>query len=78
MRRRRTRFQVLVLPLVALFLLGPLMSFQAQAQQKTVVVYRTWFDPKDTTPRAVAQTKIIEEFHRRNPTIEIQTELVPW
>lgn len=78
MRRRRIAFQIVILPLVALFLLGPLMSISALAQQKTVVVYRTWFDPKDTTPRAVAQTKIIEEFHRRNPTIEIQTELVPW
>lgn len=78
MKGRSHAFRFLVEFLVLVFTMTVLAAGPAAAQQKTTVVYRTWFDPKSTTPRAVAQTKIIEEFHKKNPNIEIQTELVPW
>src|ERR1700709_660577 len=57
-----------------LFVAGP-----AHGQdKKTVVTYRTWLDPHSSNPRSIAQTKIIEEFERKNPDIEIAVQLMAW
>jgi multiple sugar transport system substrate-binding protein len=50
----------------------------AAGQGKTIVTYRTWLDPHSSNPRSIAQTKIIEEFERKNPDIEIAVQLMAW
>jgi multiple sugar transport system substrate-binding protein len=42
------------------------------------VRYWTFLDPKDPGPRSVAQTQIIDAFHKKYPNIEVTIELAPW
>ena len=55
-----------------------LAAGSAVGQEKTVVTYRTWLDPHSANPRSVAQSKIIEEFERKNPDIKIAVQLMAW
>jgi sn-glycerol 3-phosphate transport system substrate-binding protein len=48
------------------------------ASKKVTLRYWTFLDPKDPGPRSVAQTQIIEAFHKKYPEIEVKPEVMAW
>ncbi len=48
------------------------------ASKKVTLRYWTFLDPRDPGPRSVAQTQIIDAFHKKHPEIEVKPEVMAW
>ncbi len=75
---RRVFLRTGVASAVALAGAGGLPRKAPAASRKVTLRYWTFLDPKDPGPRSVAQTRIIEAFHKKFPEIEVKCEVMSW
>src|SRR5574337_1092080 len=75
---RRALLKQGVTSAVVLAGLGGLPGTAPWASKKVTLRYWTFLDPKDPGPRSVAQTQIIDAFHKKYPEIEVKPEVMAW
>ncbi|NLY31060.1 MAG: sugar ABC transporter substrate-binding protein [Firmicutes bacterium] len=52
------------------------ISMIAQAEEE--IVFWTFLNPADQSPRSQVQTQLIEEFERQNPGVKVNVQIVAW